>query len=172
MTLQVSDAPYEPLQSPLREDLPPMPGAQDLDREIEQAQAELERCRRENVGHSDTLSYNTGDRLVPSALRDESVTDRASATAEKKPSKKKRGAREKEKRTLCALLWRIFKFFLVTFVMLALMLCIVVVIAMETDSPILLIQDLREWPEVAGFRDEYYWPVRERTVDSIRTWFS
>ena len=181
--VSISDTPYQPMQSPLREELPPIPGSGggDLDHEIEKLQTELERCKRENTGQGDAApayediqpvfaagklhaAPSRGDDLVDARL-----SEPATKSREKKKSKK---TPDKKERTCCGLAWRIFRFFLVTFIMLAVMLCILVVIAMETEAPIPLIQNIRAWPEVEHFKNEHYSPAKESTMDTVKSWFS
>ena len=149
----VSDTPYQPAQSPLREELPPIPGSGgDLDHEIERLQTELERCKRENIGlqgeaapgYEDIHPVFAGGKLKAARDRDgdqvdgpNSLTDSPDRSTDKKQQRNaKKGAPDKEKRTCCALFWRVFRFFLVTFLMFAVMLCVIVIITLETEAPI------------------------------------
>ena len=182
--VSISDTPYQPMQSPLREELPPIPGSGgDLDQEIEKLQTELERCKRENIGQGDAAPayeeiqpvFAAGKLNAAPPGGGDQVDSRLAtepATTKSKDKKKHKKTPDKKERTCCGLIWRIFRFFLVTFIMLAVMLCILVVIAMETEAPIPLIQNIRTWPEVEHFKNEHYSPAKEITVDTIKSWFS
>ena len=177
----IGDQPYQPMQSPLREELPPIPGSGgDLDQKIEKLQTELERCKWENTGQNEAApTYEeiqpifAGGKLKAAPPRGgEQVDGHLTDPAASKGKDRKKHKPDKKQKTYCGLLWRIFSFFLVTFIMLAVMLCIFVVIAMETEAPIPLIQDIRNWPQVEDFKNEHYSPAKESTVDTIKSWFS
>ncbi len=180
LALTLRESPYRPQQSPLREDLPPFPGGTesrtspgDLDSQIEKLQAELERCRRENNATSGGEAAPAYGTLTgnPGPGHDQVDAGRNNPRTKKQQQQQQQHP-PKEQRTCCGLLWRILRFFLVTFIMLGGMLCVLLVVAMETDAPIPLIQDMRTWPQVEHFRQEHYAPVRDNTVNTVKSWFA
>lgn len=198
----LADVPYQPMQSPLREELPPIPGmgqdrqpaGEELDREIEKLQSELDRCKKANWDDKDeappyesiTSVKTSYVHSVPNDYVDGSLRNRGSADANNKSlsqlnnshaaaldkKSKKNNKPIGEKPSVSALLCKIFRFFLVTIVMFAVMLCILALVAMETDAPIPLVQNLRSWPELQHFKDNHYVPRKEATFTAIKGWFS
>ncbi len=191
LAVTLSDRPYEPMQSPLREELPPIPGSgadheegtrqhSDLDAQIERLQNELERCKR-SIGQdtggppicdesdpliahgTQSLNYDSPDGQYAAS---DTTQDAMTGTADK------RSKHAGKNRSFCGLLCRMFRFFLVTFIMLAFMVCLILMVAIETDAPIPVIQNVRQWTEVQHFRRNHYLPAKNAAFGTIKRWFS
>lgn len=190
LAVTVSDRPYEPMQSPLREELPPIPGSgadheegatrqqSDLDAQIERLQNELERCKRsigQDTGAPPPICDESDPFMLHAAPHDSpdgqysagnTTQDAMTDTADK------RSKHAGKNRSFCGLLCRMLRFFLVTFIMLAFMVCLILLVAIETDAPLPLIQNVRQWTEVQHFRRNHYLPAKKAALGTIKGWFS
>ncbi len=177
--ITVSETPYEPLDSPLREELPPLPPTmsgtsppvmvmddmanKDLDTQIQELQNELDRCRQESSNHVGAAP--------PGEHQDVQVADISKAKPDPHlennmpPANTVDKSSTKQKGTsyMCILfISTVFVF--ITMVIFGLLI-------LESDLQMPVLTDIRQLPEVQDFKDTHYSPLKDSMAQKVGGWF-
>ena len=186
-SVEVGEMPYQPMESPSSETLPPIPidfsdqTPVDLDAQIEELQNELEKCKTGDSNHTgappiDTDMTDGCEMLSTPATQtagpprvDTPVSDTSSAsppvdmvpddTSESTPT-----ASHQRGLSVCRALTIVF------FVMFTVMVSAVLLV-LESDLDMPVLKDLRHMPELQHFKHQHYNPLKSTLAHKVGGWF-
>ena len=175
----MSSSPYQPVDSPVKEDLPPLPGDKtdgspdklDLDTQIQELtkELEMEKCKAEiSGGIGDAPSPPQGDPTKENHVQEKNAQNtqekrpEAAPLLEENPEDAK--AKSKGSRScLRALLISLFISFILFWILAFLVL--------ETEVAAPVVSDIREMPEVQDFKSNHYDPFKTSVSSQVGGWF-
>lgn len=179
-SVDIGETPYNPLNSPTREDMPPLHGAvsrdespplnSELDTQIKQKEGELRRLRRD-VNHvsRDTAPISLAAPSVPTAGSNHAREPPASQSVDEpdvgaptQPSAMSSAHTAPQRRGLA-----LCRAITLTLVIVFTAMLVVLMVALESELDVPVLRDIRAMPEVQDFKNHHYDPLKMSVTQKV-----